>query len=248
MNELSKLEESLDGAVTSGRPSATILVVEDEAPIRRFLKLTLADHGYKFVEAICGNEGLALVATLRPDLVILDLGLPDLDGLEVTKQVREWCQVPIIVLSARGQEKDKVDALDAGANDYLTKPFGVGELLARIRVALRVPRDSEGARPSTVQFGDVLLDLVHRRVFLAEQEVHLTPIEFRLLVALSRYQDRVLTHNHLLKEVWGAACQDESHYLRVYMAQLRRKLEKDPANPRYLITEPGVGYRLRSQV
>lgn len=229
--------------------AGVVLVIEDEAPIRRFLKMTLIDHGYGYREALNGKDGLLEVAASSPSLVILDLGLPDIDGLEVTRSIREWSDVPIIVLSARGQEKDKVEALDGGADDYLTKPFGVGELLARIRVAIR-HRDgraqSAAKEASVVQFGSVRLDHVKRQVFYLESEVHLTPIEFKLLCALVKYPDRVLTHNHLLKEVWGQAYQGESHYLRVYMAQLRRKLEEDPANPTLLITEPGIGYRLRS--
>lgn len=223
----------------------TVLVIEDEAPIRRFLKLALDDHGFKFSEALTGKDGLVQTASLRPDLIILDLGLPDMDGLQVTEAIRQWSAVPIIVLSARGQEKDKIEALDAGADDYLTKPFGVGELLARMRAALRNRPVAENAELSELCFGEIRLDFLHRRVFRGEEEVHLTPNEFRLLLELARYPDRVITHNNLLKEVWGAACQEEWHYLRVYMAQLRRKLERDPANPKHLITEPGVGYRLR---
>lgn len=224
----------------------TVLVIEDEAPIRRFLKLTLNDHGYEFHEAITGKEGLSLAASLKPDIIILDLGLPDMDGLGLTRELRQWSRIPVIVLSARGQEKDKVDALDAGADDYLTKPFGVGELLARIRVALRhATLAGDEQQESTVSFGDVHLDLAKRQVFCREEEVHLTPIEYKLLSTLSKFPDKVLTHNFLLREVWGASYQDESHYLRVYMAQLRRKLEADPAHPKHLITEPGIGYRLK---
>lgn len=224
-----------------------VLVIEDEAPIRRFLKITLEDHGYQFAEAMTGEEGLATAALINPDLVILDLGLPDMDGLAVTKNLREWTAVPILVLSARGQEQDKVNALDFGADDYLTKPFGVGELLARIRVALRrLPSAQQVQEQTTLEFGEIKVDLVHRRVFASGEEIHLTPIEYRLLTALCKYQDKVLTHNHLLKEVWGLEYEKESHYLRVYMAQLRRKLEADAAHPRHLITEPGVGYRLKS--
>lgn len=222
-----------------------VLVIEDEAPIRRFLKMTLTDHDFKFHEALTGKDGISAIGNLRPDLVILDLGLPDMDGLDVTRQVREWSAVPIIVLSARGQEKDKVEALDAGADDYLTKPFGVAELLARIRVALRhAARISEG-EATAITFGDVAVDMVKRQVKVADAEIHLTPIEYKLLATLIKYVGKVVTHNLLLREAWGAGYQDETHYLRVYMAQLRRKLEHDPAHPKYLITEPGVGYRLK---
>jgi two-component system KDP operon response regulator KdpE len=223
-----------------------VLVIEDEVPIRRFLKMTLIDHGYAFREAETAKDGLRKVASDRPDLVILDLGLPDLDGLEVTRQLREWSTVPIIILSARGNEKDKVEALDAGADDYLTKPFGVAELLARVRVALRhAARSESGQEESDFSFGDVLVDLSRRRVLVEQKEVRLTRIEYKLLVTLIRYAGKVVTHNQLLKEIWGLEYSDESNYLRVYMAHLRRKLEKDPAHPAFFITEAGVGYRLR---
>ncbi len=223
-----------------------VLVIEDEASIRRFLKMTLTSHGYDFSEATSGQEGMMKVASEKPDIVFLDLGLPDIDGLEVTKQLREWTSTPIIVLSARGQEKDKVEALDAGADDYLTKPFGVAELLARARVALRRTLVSSTGEPqSTFNFGDVEVDFLKRQVTAKGVELHLTPIEYKLLATLIKYADRVVTHNHLLREAWGAEYSAETHYLRVYMAQLRRKLETNPAQPKYLITEPGVGYRLK---
>lgn len=226
--------------------SVVVLVIEDEAPIRRFLKMALVDHGYVFKEARSGKEGLDRIAMERPDLVILDLGLPDIDGLELVKTLREWSSVPTIILSARGQENDKVEALDAGADDYLTKPFGVPELLARIRVALRnAARLSAGHTESEFNFGRTRVDLVRRQVFLNGNEVHLTRIEYKLLVTLIKYAGKVVTHNQLLKEIWGQEYGDESHYLRVYMAHLRRKLEDDPANPKFLITETGVGYRLK---
>ncbi len=237
----------LDSFAQENNRKKLVLVIEDEASIRRFLKITLEDHGYLFAEAMTGEEGLATAATINPDLIILDLGLPDMDGLAVTQNLREWTAVPILVLSARGQEQDKVNALDLGADDYLTKPFGVGELLARIRVGLRrQPTAQQTQEQTTLEFGQIRVDLVHRRVYTADVEIHLTPIEYRLLTALCKYQDKVLTHNHLLKEVWGLEYEKESHYLRVYMAQLRRKLEADAAHPRHLITEPGVGYRLKS--
>ena len=222
-----------------------VLVIEDEPQIRRFLRATLTSHGYVMIEASTAEEGLSQAVTRQPDLVILDLGLPDLDGLVVTQRLREWSRVPILVLSARGQETDKIAALDAGADDYLTKPFGVGELLARMRVALRHAAGlAQDSADSTFSVGDLRVDLSRRQVFVHEEEVHLTPIEYRLLMVLVRYAGRVVTHNQLLKEVWGPAYQGENHYLRVYMGQLRQKLEVDPARPRYLLTEPGVGYRL----
>ncbi|MBP7860626.1 response regulator [bacterium] len=223
-----------------------ILVIEDEAPIRRFLKMSLLDHGFAFSEASTGKEGLSKVASERPDLVILDLGLPDTDGLEVTRQVREWSNVPIIVLSAREKENDKVEALDAGADDYLVKPFGIGELMARLRVALRhANRLSDDQLDSNFSFGDIHIDFAKRQVLRNAEEIHLTPIEYKLLNTLVRYSGKVVTHKHLLRETWGGEYSDETQYLRVYMAQLRKKLELDPAQPKYLITEPGVGYRLK---
>ncbi len=223
-----------------------VLVIEDEAPIRRFLKLTLSEHGFKFKEALTGQEGLQKAAFDKPDLIILDLGLPDLEGLEVTKQLREWSTIPIIVLSARGNDKDKVEALDAGADDYLTKPFSVPELLARLRVAMRhaarLAPEPDGAN---FAFGDVRVDLLKRQVFVEDAEVHLTPIEYKLLLAMVQHAGKVVTHNQLLRQIWGDSYGDESHYVRVFMAQLRRKLEKDSAHPRHFITEPGVGYRLK---
>ncbi len=224
----------------------TVLVIEDEAQIRRFLRATLTANGYQLLEATTAQEGLMQAATRQPEIVILDLGLPDLDGLEVTRRLREWTTVPIIVLSARGQESDKVTALDAGADDYLTKPFSVGELLARLRVALRhAARTSQEPGEPTFAVGDLRVDLARRQVYITEQQVHLTPIEYKLLTTLVRYAGRVVTHRQLLQEGWGPGHTEASHYLRVYMGQLRHKLEADPARPRYLVTEPGVGYRLK---
>lgn len=224
----------------------TILVIEDEPQIRRFLRVTLVAHGYRPLEAATAQEGLRQAATCQPDLVILDLGLPDLDGLEVTRQLREWTSMPILVLSARGQESDKIAALDAGADDYVTKPFGVGELLARMRVALRhATRGPQEPEAPVFAVGDLRVDMAQRRVFVAGQELHLTPIEYRLLTTLVRYAGKVVTHRQLLREVWGPGYVDHTHYLRVYMGQLRHKLEADPTRPCYLLTEPGVGYRLR---
>jgi two-component system, OmpR family, KDP operon response regulator KdpE len=224
-----------------------VLVIEDEAQIRRFLRATLTANGYQLLEATTAQEGLVQAATRQPEIVILDLGLPDLDGLEVTRRLREWTTVPIIVLSARGQESDKVTALDAGADDYLTKPFSVGELLARLRVALRhAARISQEPGEPMFALGELRVDLARRQVYIAEQQVHLTPIEYKLLTTLVRYAGRVVTHRQLLQEGWGPGHTEASHYLRVYMGQLRHKLEADPARPRYLVTEPGVGYRLKT--
>lgn len=224
----------------------TVLLIEDEHPIRRFLRLTLASHGYTLIECSTATEGMSHAAQDNPDIVILDLGLPDMDGVEFTRQLRDWSSVPIIVLSARDKEQDKIDALDAGADDYLTKPFGTGELLARMRVALRkrTDKDDETSQP-LVEFGSVRVDMVRRQVLRGNEEVHLTPLEYKLLTTLIKHAGRVITHRQLLKDVWGQAYTNENHYLRVYMGQLRHKLEDNPARPRYLITEPGVGYRFR---
>jgi two-component system KDP operon response regulator KdpE len=223
-----------------------VLVVEDEPQMRRFLRATLPGHGYRLVEAETGAQALLDAATRAPDLVLLDLGLPDIDGVEVTRRLREWSATPVIVLSARGQEGDKVQALDAGADDYLTKPFGTEELLARMRVALRNrARAGEGAQ-TVFRTGDLAMDLAARRVTVGEREVRLTRTEYNLLALLVKHAGKVLTHRQLLKEVWGPGAVDQHHYLRVYMGQLRHKLEKDPARPRYLLTETGVGYRLNA--
>lgn len=224
-----------------------VLIVEDEGPLRRFLRAALVAQNYRLVEAETAAEGLQRAAEHNPDIVLLDLGLPDGDGLDVTARLREWYQAPIIVLSARGQERDKVAALDAGADDYLTKPFGTGELLARMRVVLRRVAERTPTQEPTVTLGEVTVDLARRMVTRAGQPVHLTPHEYKLLSTLLKYADKVVTHRQLLKEVWGPGHVGQTHYLRVYMAQLRQKLEADPARPRYLTTEPGVGYRLRSE-
>jgi two-component system, OmpR family, KDP operon response regulator KdpE len=226
--------------------SGLILIVEDDPQMRRFLRATLTSSGYKLVEATNAQEGIRHASLQHPDLVILDLGLPDMDGLDVTRQLREWTTMPIIVLSARNQESDKILALDAGADDYLTKPFGTGELLARMRVALRhAMRAAQGTDEPIFTVGDLKVDLAHRQVFVSEHEVHLTPIEYKLLLTLVQYAGKVVTQRQLLREVWGPSYVQESHYLRVYMGQLRHKLEADPTRPRYLLTEPGVGYRLK---
>jgi two-component system KDP operon response regulator KdpE len=223
-----------------------ILVVEDEPQMQKFLRTSLTAEGYRVVEAGRGQEGLDLARTHNPDLMLLDLGLPDMDGTEVTKALREWTTKPILVISARGQEADKISALDAGADDYLTKPFGTGELMARIRVALRRTARAGQERPDPIlTVGDLRLDLDKRQVFAASVEVHLTPNEYKLLTVLMKNAGKVMTHRQLLKEVWGPAYATQTQYLRVYMVQLRHKLEKDAARPRYLVTEPGIGYRLR---
>ena len=225
----------------------SILLIEDEPQMRRFLRVTLQAHGYQLIESATGQDGLIQVATRNPDVVLLDLGLPDIDGLEVTRRLREWSKVPLIVISAREQEEDKVRALDAGADDYLTKPFGAGELLARIRVSLRhMAMQHTGTEEPVFVLDNLKVDLAKRQVMLDNREVHLTPIEYRLLAILIKHAGKVITHTHLLKEVWGTAYADQTHYLRIYMAQLRHKLEADPARPRFLINEPGVGYRLKT--
>lgn len=225
-----------------------LLLIEDEAPIRAFLRAALQGEGYRLLETERGEDGLKRAAQQPPDLVLLDLGLPDLDGEEVLKRLREWLSVPIIILSARDQEKQKVAALDGGADDYLTKPFSAGELLARIRAALRrTNRSASDADAAVFQCGDLKVDLGSRRVFARGQEVHLTPLEYKLLTTLVRHAGKVLTHRMLLKEVWGPLHVQETHYSRVFMANLRRKIEADPAQPRYLLTEQGVGYRLAAE-
>jgi two-component system KDP operon response regulator KdpE len=223
-----------------------VLVIEDEPQMRRFLRPALEGQGYRVVEAGTAREGMALASSHNPDLVILDLGLPDGDGVEVTQRLREWSTAPIVVVSARGQEKDKVAALDAGADDYLTKPFGTGELFARLRVAHRhaVGIKAEAGEP-LFEAGGLKVDVAARQVYRDGQEIHLTALEYKLLATLVRHAGRVITHRQLLKEVWGPSSVNETQYLRVYMAQLRHKLEMDPARPTLLVTETGVGYRLR---
>jgi two-component system KDP operon response regulator KdpE len=224
-----------------------MLIIEDEPQMQKFLGASLEAEGYRVIEAGTGKEGIALARTHNPDLFLLDLGLPDIDGMEVTKAIRAFSTKPIIVISARGQEQDKVKALDVGADDYLTKPFGTSELLARIRVALRhSSRAKEESTEPVLEVGALQIDLDRRRVTAAGNEVHLTPNEYKLFAYLMKHAGKVLTHRQLLKEVWGAAYASQTHYLRVYMVQLRHKLEVDPARPRYLVTEPGVGYRLKT--
>lgn len=220
-----------------------ILVVDDEQSIRRFLQTSLTANGYIVFEVATGQEALTGVVNHRPDVVILDLGLPDMDGFEVTKRLREWTQIPIIILSVRGQESDKIAALDAGADDYLTKPFGVGELMARLRVVLR--RMAQPSDEPVFTIHDLTVDLVRRLVTVARQEVQLTPTEYDLLRVMVTHAGRVLTHQQLLRQVWGMGYEADAHLLRVNISNLRHKLERNPARPQYIITEPGVGYRLR---
>ena len=224
--------------------SPLILIVEDELPIRRFLRTSLTGENYRLVEAETGQQAIRVAAQQPPDLVILDLGLPDMDGQEVLQQLREWLKAPILILSARDQEKQKVAALDGGADDYLTKPFSTAELMARIRVALRhAATMKDETEASTFESGDLRIDLASRRTFVKGDEVHLTPLEYKLLTTLVKHVGKVLTHRFLLNEVWGPLHSQETHYLRVFMASLRRKIEEDPSQPRFLITEQGVGYR-----
>ncbi len=224
-------------------PGPLILLIEDEPQMRRFLRVALEGSGYRYLEAATGQEGLSLAVQHRPEAILLDLGLPDMDGLDLMARLREWSRTPVIVISARGQETDKVGALDAGADDYLTKPFGTRELLARIRVALR-HADPEAAEDPVFVLGRWRVDLAKRQVLVEGREVHLTPLEYSLFTTLIHHAGKVVTHRQLLQEVWGGAAGAQPLYLRVYMTQLRHKLEEDPSRPKYLQTEPGVGYRL----
>ncbi|MGC1955881.1 MAG: two-component system response regulator KdpE [Gammaproteobacteria bacterium] len=221
----------------------TILIVEDEKAIRRFVRQALEAEGFRVFEAENRKRALIEAGTRKPDLMILDLGLPDGEGTDVIHEVRAWSTMPIIVLSARVGEHDKVEALDAGADDYLTKPFGVAELLARVRATLRRHARAGEEQDPLVRFGAVVVDLANRQVSKGGQDIHLTPIEFRLLAVLLRYPGKVLTHRHLLREVWGPSYVEHSHYLRIYMGHLRHKLEDNPARPKHVITETGIGYR-----
>jgi len=223
----------------------SVLCIEDEAPICLFLKTTLTASGYSYLQAPTGEEGLVQAATRNPDVILLDLGLPDMDGLEVTRRLREWSKKPIIVVSARGKESDKVAALDVGADDYLTKPFGVQELLARIRAAHRRYQDALGKPEEPVfKHGDLEVNLAQRKVLKSGREVHLTKREFGLLAILARHAGKVVTQRQLLTEVWGEAYANQAHYLRVHMNNLRNKLETEPGRPEHFLTESGVGYRL----
>lgn len=223
---------------------ARVLVVDDESQIRRFLRASLTGHSYDVIEATNGKDALERILSAKPDLVILDLGLPDMDGVEIIRAVREWSNVPMVVLSVREREQDKIAALDAGADDYLTKPFSVGELLARLRTAMRhvLPDEQE----PVFETGALRVDLARRQVFVENQEVKLTPTEYTILKYLVAHAGKVVTHQQLLRQVWGPAYVNESHYVRVYVGQLRQKIEGDPARPRYILTETGVGYRLRT--
>ncbi|MCC7071468.1 MAG: response regulator [Deltaproteobacteria bacterium] len=225
--------------------AGTVLVVEDDPQVRLFLRTALCAAEFRVVEAVTAAEGATLARSHNPALILLDLGLPDADGIEVTRSLRTWCTAPVIVLSARGREEDKIQALDAGADDYLTKPFGTGELLARIRSALRRVVLSATSASMTVEAGELCIDLEKRVVTRSGVEVHLKPTEYNVLALLARNAGKVLTHGQILKEVWGPGAVTHPHYVRVQMAELRKKLEADPAQPVVLITEPGVGYRLR---
>jgi len=216
-----------------------ILIIDDETQIRRFLRVTLTGHGYVVKDVGTGKEGLDAIAMFGPDLVVLDLGLPDINGLDVVRELREWSKVPVIILSVKGQETDKIAVLDAGADDYVTKPFAMGELLARIRAAMRHITGTP-----VLQFDDLVIDLVHRRITVEDDEIKLTPIEYEIVKNLAINAGKVMTQSSLFRAVWGPAHEMNVQYLRVYMGQIRRKLEHDPSRPRHMMTEPGVGYRL----
>ncbi len=223
----------------------TILIIDDEVQIRRLLEITLSANGYKISEATNGKEGCALTASLNPMLILLDLGLPDMDGLEVLKRIREWYTLPVIILSVRNSEEDIIRALDNGANDYLTKPFRTGELLARIRVAMRQSNASES--DSALVFGNLTIDLSRHLAFKNDEIIKLTSTEFSILALLAKNEGRVLTHMFILKEIWGTGYQEQTQYLRVFIAQLRKKIENDPSSPKLLITESGIGYRFSGE-
>jgi two-component system KDP operon response regulator KdpE len=225
-------------------PNERVLIVDDEPAIRRFLRVTLATQAYNTIEAVSGQEALSKAAADKPDIIVLDIGLPDINGIEVTRLLRQWTQLPIIILSVRGAESDKIAALDAGADDYLTKPFGVGELLARLRAALR--RAAQTTRESVFTSGGLKVDLARRLITVSGLEVQLTPTEYELLRVLVTHAGKVLTHHFLLREVWGAEYGEEFHMLHVNISNLRRKIEPDATRPQFIITEPGVGYRLRT--
>ena len=231
-------------STTTGQ-NHTVLVIDDEIQIRRLLRLTLEANGYKVLEASCSQDGLVEAATRHPDIVILDLGLPDMDGVSVLKRLREWSRVPVVVLSVRDRDEDKVEALDGGADDYVSKPFSTPELLVRLRVALRHAQPSE--EEVGFQSGDLAVDLVNRRVTVKGQEIRLTATEYNLLRLLVRHAGKVLTHRQILKEVWGPNADNQMHYLRVYVARLREKIELVPSRPTLVITEPGIGYRLTTK-
>lgn len=227
--------------MSQGRPR--VLVIDDERQIRRFLRISLSSQGYEVLEAASGGEGLAACASREPDLVVLDLGLPDLDGQAVIEELREWSQVPILVLSVRADEQEKIAALDRGADDYVTKPFGIGELTARLRALLRARRPGQSSQP-VYHIGGLSIDLPAHRVMVDDRPVRLSPKEFDLLAYLAAHVGRVVTHRQLLREIWGPVHEEDVHYLRVYVGQLRQKLGDDPASPRFIANEPGIGYRL----
>jgi two-component system, OmpR family, KDP operon response regulator KdpE len=220
-----------------------ILVIEDDPQIRKFLTITLTSHDYSVIPAESGNEGIRLATSIKPDVILLDLGLPDIDGSEVIKSVRQWSKLPIIVLSVRAQEEEKVKAFDLGANDYVTKPFGTAELLARIRASLRDSITAE-TEETTITIGDLSIDLMKRIVSLRDERIKLSPKEFNLLKILAMNEGKLLTHKYLMQQVWGEAYSDDNQYLRIYIAQLRQKIEKDPARDQFIINEPGIGYRM----
>ena len=222
-----------------------VLVIDDEPQIRKLLRVSLGAHGYDVHESMSGMDSVVQAADIKPDHVILDLGLPDIDGKEVVRRLREWSDVPILILTARDQEKEKIDALDAGADDYITKPFSMGELLARMRVSVR--RSAHAGEDPVIQCGDLSIDLAQRRVTVDAQEIKLTPTEYDIIKILAQNAGKVLTHRQLLKAVWGDTYSDDTHYIRVYIGQLRRKIEPNPTQPRYIITESGVGYRLMTR-
>lgn len=219
-----------------------ILVIDDEPQIRKLLNVSLQAHGYQISEAATGREGIQQAAAFKPDLAIVDLGLPDMDGKEVIRQIRDWSVMPIIILTARDQEQEKISALDAGADDYITKPFGIGELMARLRVCLR--RIAASDNEPVLRCGGLAVDLLQRRVTVDDREIKLTPTEYELIKFMIQHAGRVLTHKQLLKAGWGNSYGEDTHYIRIYISQLRRKIEQDPAQPHYIVTESGIGYRL----
>jgi two-component system KDP operon response regulator KdpE len=225
--------------------SGLVLIVDDERPIRRFLRVSLASHGFEVLEAENGQETFNILTSRHPDLVILDLSLPDMDGIEILKRLREWSETPVIILSVRDNEEEKIKALDAGADDYLTKPFSVGELTARIRTALRHYQKSSDL-PATIQLDELKMDLVRRQVFLNNLEINLTPTEYEILKHLLRNAGKVVTHHMLLREVWGTGYENDPHLVRVNISNLRHKIEKDPTQPKFILTEAGVGYRFKA--
>lgn len=228
------------------KPAIPVLVIEDEVEIQRYLEISLQSHGYKAIIAPDGRIGLQQVVAAHPELVILDLGLPDMDGQDIVRKIREWSQIPIIVLSARGQEHQKIEALESGADDYLTKPFGLGELIARMKVALRHAKRSEDGKIEVFYYRKLKVDTEKRLVTLDERQVHLTPIEYQLLSILVKYAGKVVTYSQLLKEIWGKHSQENNNYLRIHVQHVRQKLKDDPLKPTYIITEPGIGYRLNA--